>query len=101
VSVAQAARDLGLHANLLREGQNSKPDAALKATLVVSSGNAGKDRRLQEILGRCRLHGGASGSGGPPGERNGQYRHGERTKIAIAERQKFSALLKMLRAGLT
>jgi hypothetical protein len=51
--------------------------------------------------GRCRLHGGARGSGGPPGERNGQYRHGERTKTAIAERQKFSALLKMLRAGLT
>jgi hypothetical protein len=51
--------------------------------------------------GRCRLHGGASGSGGPAGVRNGQYRHGERTKAAIAERQKFSALLKMLRAGLT
>jgi hypothetical protein len=51
--------------------------------------------------GRYRLHGGARGSGGPPGERNGQYRHGERTKAAIAERQKFSALLKMLRAGLT
>src|SRR5262245_53695176 len=43
----------------------------------------------------------ARGSGGPSGERNGQYRHGERTKAAIAERQKFSALLKMLRAGLT
>jgi hypothetical protein len=34
----------------------------------------------------------ASGSGGPPGE--------QRTKAAIAEQQKFSALLKMLRAGL-
>ena len=43
---------------------------------------------------------GAKGSGGPPGERNGQYRHGERTKAVIAEQQKFSALLKMLRAGL-
>jgi len=32
---------------------------------------------------------------------NGQYRHGERTKAAIAERRKFSALLKMLRARLT
>src|SRR5262249_19822716 len=51
--------------------------------------------------GRCRLHGGAKGSGGPPGKWNGQYRHGERTKAAIAERRKFSALLKMLRAGLT
>jgi len=50
--------------------------------------------------GRCRLHGGASGSDGPAGERNGQYRHGERTKTAIAERRKFSTLLKMLRAGL-
>jgi hypothetical protein len=35
------------------------------------------------------------------GERNEQYRHGERTKAAIAEWQKLSALLKMLRAGLT
>jgi hypothetical protein len=31
----------------------------------------------------------------------GKYRHGERTKPAIAERKKFSALLKMLRDGLT
>jgi hypothetical protein len=46
------------------------------------------------------MHGGANGSGGPHGKQNGQYRHGERTKAAIAERQKFSALLKMLRAGL-
>src|SRR6266446_1011350 len=51
--------------------------------------------------GRCGLHRDASGSGGPAGERNGQYRHGERTKAAIAERRKFRALLKMLRAGLT
>jgi hypothetical protein len=33
--------------------------------------------------GRCRLHGGASGSGGPSGKRNGQYRHSERTKVAM------------------
>jgi glucans biosynthesis protein len=48
--------------------------------------------------GRCRLHGGARGSGGPSGERNGQYRHGERTKTAIAERRRFSVLLTILRA---
>jgi hypothetical protein len=35
------------------------------------------------------------------GEGNGQYRQGDRTKAAIAEPRKFSALLKMLRAGLT
>jgi hypothetical protein len=28
-------------------------------------------------------------------------KHGERTKAAIAQQRKFSALLKMLRAGLT
>ena len=54
-----------------------------------------------EKKGRCRLHGGAKGSGGPRDERNGQYRHGERTKAAIAEQRRFGALLKMLRAGLT
>jgi hypothetical protein len=58
-----------------------------------------------QVLRRDYQHGhargGASGSGGPPGERNGQYRHGERTKAAIAEQRKFSALLKMLRDGLT
>ena len=51
-------------------------------------------RSLATKKGRCRLHGGASGSGGPSGERNGQYRHGERTKAAIAEGKKFSGLLK-------
>src|SRR5215831_16448787 len=39
----------------------------------------------------------ASGSGGLLGKQNGQYRHGERTKAAIADRQKFSALLKLRR----
>src|SRR5260221_13468711 len=61
--------------------------------------------RVQRLIVNGRYHArgprGAKGSGGPPGERNGQYRHGERTKAAIAEQRKFSALLKMLRAGLT
>jgi hypothetical protein len=35
---------------------------------------------------RCRLHGGAHGSGAPSGERNGNYRDGSRTNAAIAER---------------
>jgi hypothetical protein len=34
------------------------------------------------------LHGGASGSGAPPGERNGQYRHGERHgQISLVKRK--------------
>jgi hypothetical protein len=51
-------------------------------------------RSLQLILSRPRAY------GAPPGNRNGQYRDGERTKAAIAA-PKFSALLKMLAAGLS
>jgi hypothetical protein len=36
---------------------------------------------------RCRMHGGAHGSGAPSGERNGHYRHGLYTAEAIAERK--------------
>jgi len=36
------------------------------------------------VHGRNRTVAGQQSRGGPPGERNGQYRHGERTKAAIA-----------------
>jgi len=43
---------------------------------------------------RCRMHGGAAGSGAPEGERNGNYRHGRYTRARreqwqrqLAERQ--------------
>jgi hypothetical protein len=45
---------------------------------------------------RCRMHGGAHGSGAPKGERNGHYRHGFYTAGAIAERQALKALIREL-----
>jgi hypothetical protein len=82
-------------------GQNQQPPQFQTARKCGARTKSGKLCRSPATKkGRCRLHGGASGSGGPLGKRNGQYRHGERTKAAIAEQQKFSALLKMLRAGL-
>ena len=48
---------------------------------------------------RCKLHGGAEGIGAPRGERNGAYRHGLRTKEAIAERRALGMLIKAMRAG--
>ena len=36
---------------------------------------------------RCRMHGGAAGSGAPKGKRNGKYRHGGFTTDAIDERR--------------
>ena len=84
-------------------GQEKPATRAISDSPSVRSAN--QEREALPVASdkkrRCRLHGGASGSGAPSGKRNGQYRHGERTKAAIAEQQKFSALLKMLRAGLT
>ncbi|XIA67884.1 HGGxSTG domain-containing protein [Bradyrhizobium sp. TZ2] len=36
---------------------------------------------------RCRMHGGADGSGAPKGERNGNYKHGRYTKEVAATRR--------------
>jgi hypothetical protein len=44
---------------------------------------------------RCRLHGGAPGSGAPSGERNGRYQHGHCTKEAKAERRWIRSLLQL------
>src|SRR6266481_7101842 len=82
------------------EKRRQQPVQFQKARQCGARTKSGKPCRSPATKkGRCRLHGGASGSGGPPGKRNGQYRHGERTKAAIAEQRKFSALLKMLSAG--
>ena len=41
---------------------------------------------------RCRMHGGANGSGAPKANRNAR-RHGRFTRDAIAERRRIQALL--------
>ncbi len=43
---------------------------------------------------RCRMHGGAKGSGAPKGERNGNYHHGLFTREAIEERRWITALVR-------
>jgi hypothetical protein len=48
---------------------------------------------------RCRMHGGAQGSGAPSGERNGNYRHGLYTAEAIAERKAVRAWLRSMRTA--
>ena len=49
---------------------------------------------------RCRMHGGAKGSGAPSGPANGNYRTGYWTKEAIAERRFVRELLREARATL-
>jgi hypothetical protein len=49
---------------------------------------------------RCRMHGGAKGSGGPAGGRNGSFRSGLWTRESIAERQKVRAMIRDVKARL-
>jgi hypothetical protein len=45
---------------------------------------------------RCRLHGGAAGSGGPRGKRNGNWKTGDFTAEALAENAEVRALVHLL-----
>jgi hypothetical protein len=47
---------------------------------------------------RCRMHGGAAGSGGPTGERNGNYRHGRYAKEHLTTMQALRKLIREARA---
>lgn len=49
--------------------------------------------------GRCRMHGGAKGSGAPKGNRNA-LKHGLYTREAIAERKALSQLMREMREAL-
>ena len=84
----------------LLESRTRKPRPKVREVRGANQ-DRGSPADHQRRKGAPSVAGGAKGSAGPPGKRNGQYRHGERTKAAIAEQRKFSALLKMLRAGLT
>lgn len=46
---------------------------------------------------RCRMHGGAAGSGAPPGNQNA-LKHGEYSKQALADRRELAALIRNARA---
>jgi hypothetical protein len=48
---------------------------------------------------RCRIHGGAGGSGGQPGNRSA-FRHGRRSQEAVAARKAVTATLRLARAAI-
>lgn len=49
---------------------------------------------------RCRMHGGAKGSGGPRGRRNGNYRHGRWTRESVEMRRGMSEKTRKIKAFL-
>jgi glucans biosynthesis protein len=78
-----------------------KPGALIHALRCGARTRGGGRCRKPAVKGkrRCRLHGGAEGSGGQPGNRNAR-RHGFYTKEAIAERRRLRALIRAMEAGL-
>jgi hypothetical protein len=77
----------------LGEGAMEKPAvnpmrSAMQAPRCGARTRAGRPcRGPATAKGRCRMHGGAAGSGAPPGPRNGNYRHGIFTKEMIEMRR--------------
>jgi hypothetical protein len=64
------------------------------------SKRTGKPCRSPAVSGWtvCRMHGARGGA--PKGKRNGNYRHGERTAAAVAQRRALQTLLREARAFL-
>ena len=80
--------------------QNCQPQALCQCRKCGAKTRSGNACRSPSVSGkaRCRMHGGATGSGAPRGEGNGAYRSGAFTREAIADRQMISALVAECRA---
>jgi hypothetical protein len=63
-----------------------EPEHLRDAARCGAKTRSGKPCRSPAVTGkrRCRMHGGAPGSGGPKGSRNGNYKHGRYTAEAVA-----------------
>jgi hypothetical protein len=60
----------------------------------------GRDCRSPAVRckARCRMHGGARGSGGPRGDRNGDFKHGLYTREEVAIRRGLRAQIQEIKA---
>jgi glucans biosynthesis protein len=68
----------------------------------AKSRRTGKPCQAPKVHGRprCRMHGCGRGSGGPKGERNGNYKHGLCTQEAAAEMQQARRLMREAKLSL-
>jgi hypothetical protein len=71
-----------------------------KAPRCGAKTRASRPCRQAAVRGRsrCRMHGGAKGSGGPQGNRNGNFKHGLYTGEAKAMRKVMRAKVREIRA---
>ena len=70
-----------------------------KAARCGARTRAGHSCKQAAVTGRarCRMHGGARGSGGPRGERNGNFKHGLWTHESLATRRAVRAKVREIR----
>jgi hypothetical protein len=73
-----------------------------KAPRCGAKTRSGQLCRQAAVTGRsrCRMHGGARGSGGPLGKRNGKFKHGLHSREGLARRKAMRGKLRDMRAGL-
>jgi terminase small subunit-like protein len=71
-----------------------------KARRCGAKTRAGHPCRQAAVRGRarCRMHGGAKGSGGPRGNRNGNFKHGLHTREAERDRRAMRAKIREIEA---
>ena len=90
VLIKEKMEMVGIH------NRNTKPMlCSLRCGAKTRSGNPCKSPAVREKK-RCRMHGGAPGSGAPRGNRNA-FKNGFYTREAIAERRKDQDLLRLFR----
>jgi hypothetical protein len=72
--------------------------AVLQANRCGAKTRSGAPCKSAPVTGRrrCRMHGGADGSGAPSGSRNGNYKHGRYTAETIATRRWLREATRML-----
>jgi hypothetical protein len=77
-----------------------EPGQPRRAARCGTRTRSGTPCRSPAVTGRrrCRMHGGAAGSGGPKGPRNGNYKHGQYTAEAIAWQRWLRQLTRDVRA---
>jgi uncharacterized protein YjcR len=85
-----------------RVGEHSRNTGPMMASARCGAKTrSGAPCRSPAVQGkeRCRMHGGAKGSGAPPGNHNA-LKHGLFTREAVAERREFNQMLREMREDL-
>ncbi|MET0531069.1 MAG: HGGxSTG domain-containing protein [Microvirga sp.] len=79
--------------------RGNQPSPLLAAPRCGAQTRAGLPCQSPAVRGRkrCRMHGGAKGSGAPGGECNGAYRHGLRTNEMMAFERAVRELIRISR----